>query len=144
VQKESELLTLAVAAETAATTWYIGGAGGASATALGPMLSTYGLSATEVGEFETLVASGISTGIKYAGGLAINALIPPPAVRLSSTPQSYMVSGAANNATAFSVIPKSYGARQIFPQYAASRYTAMLQLKEVVACASLTDLRRFV
>ncbi|HUY28515.1 MAG TPA: hypothetical protein VMV27_13980 [Candidatus Binataceae bacterium] len=56
-------------------------------------------------------------------------LIPPPAtpaVRLSSTPQSYTVSGGANAAAAFSVIPKIYGARRIFPQYAASAYTELV------------------
>jgi hypothetical protein len=37
-----------------------------------------------------------------------------------------MVSGGANSAAAFSVIPKIYGARRIFPQYAASPYTELV------------------
>jgi len=36
------------------------------------------------------------------------------------------VSGGANSAAAFSVIPKIYGARRIFPQYAASPYTELI------------------
>ena len=137
--KDTELLTLAIAAVAAIATW---GAGAAISSELGTTVAVSGTTAagasttayvTSLSTWATLVSAGVkglvSASVTFLGGLVTNALIPPPAtpaMRLSSTQQSYTVSGGANSAAAFSVIPKIYGARRIFPQYAASPYTELV------------------
>jgi hypothetical protein len=133
--KDSEILTIAVAAVAIAAGALIGNpqlgllATQTSLFAPATTASAGGLLAanTLAGALALAGIQGaISTSINFLGGLAVNALVPPPttpAVRLSSTPQSYTVSGTANSAAPFSPIPKIYGARRIFPQYAASPYT---------------------
>jgi predicted phage tail protein len=126
--KNTEILTIVVAAIAAVATY--------GATSALVANSAFFASATQAGGSDLLASAALAgiqgavdESVKFLGGLAINALIPPPktpAVRLSSTPQSYTVSGGANSAAAFSVIPKIYGARRIFPQYAASPYTELV------------------
>lgn len=107
--KDTELLTIAVAALAAVASWGVGAAISAEfatsaavtgTTAAGATVTTY---VTTVPAWASAVSAGVgaavSSSINFLGGLAINALIPPPAtpaVRLSSTPQSYTVSGGAN------------------------------------------------
>ena len=124
--KDTELLTIAFAAIATVASYGIGGFVAASlavpgaAAAAGPSLA---------GAAGAIVGGAVASSINFLGGLAISQLIPPPATpapKPSSTPQAYTVSGGANSAAPFSVIPKIYGARQIFPQYAASPYTELL------------------
>ena len=127
--KDTEILTIAVTAIAAVASWGAGAAIAAAATpaaAAGASAATTPTWALALGAF---VGGAINESVKFLGGLAINAMIPPPptpAVRLSSTPQSYTVSGTANGAAPFSPIPKIYGARRIFPQYAASPYSELV------------------
>jgi hypothetical protein len=150
--KDVELITLAVAAVAAAVTAGAGallaapaaagsaGAGTASAGAataagagttinLGSAFATVSLSSLErtmlIGAFNSLLTGAINFG----GQQLINSLIPPPKTpvpKQETTPHSYTVSGTANAAAAFSPIPKIYGARRIFPQYAASPYNELV------------------
>ncbi|MBE3605151.1 hypothetical protein IMX07_16220 [bacterium] len=71
----------------------------------------------------------VSGAIQFGGTQLINALIPPPrtpVAKQETTPHSYTVSGTANAAAPFSPIPKLYGQRRIFPQYAASPYNELV------------------
>jgi hypothetical protein len=147
--KNTELITIAIAAVAAAVTYGAGAALAASAASAGAGVGATGASAGGIlapfsvgsvnfaglgaisgqGLLVHAFAGALSEAVKFAGTQLTNALVPPPAtpaVRLSSTPQSYTVSGGANAAAAFSVIPKIYGARRIFPQYAASPYTELV------------------
>ncbi|HUY28601.1 MAG TPA: hypothetical protein VMV27_14420 [Candidatus Binataceae bacterium] len=124
--KDTEIMLIALAAVTAVVTY---GAGGFVAASLAAPGAAAAAGPTLAGAAGAFVSGALSETLKFAGTQLTNALIPPPAtpaVRLSSTPQSYTVSGGANSAAAFSVIPKIYGARRIFPQYAASPYTELV------------------
>ena len=138
--KDVELLTIAVAAIATIATYGAGSflavpttttAAGATSTGGGAFsiggIGFAGLAnITARGLAMAAFQGALNESVKFLGGLAINALIPPPltpAPRAVSAPQSYTVSGTANGAAPFSPIPKLYGARRIFPQYAASPYT---------------------
>jgi hypothetical protein len=133
--KDVELLTIAVAAIAAVASYGAGafitealsapvaagatGAAGAAA-ATGPTLA---------GALAALAQGAIASSINFLGTQLINSLIPPPRTpvpKQATTPQSYTVSGTANAAAPFSPIPKIYGARRIFPQYAASPYSELV------------------
>ena len=133
--KDVELLTIAVAAIAAVASYGAGafitealsapvaagatGAAGAAA-ATGPTLA---------GALAALAQGAIASSINFLGTQLINALIPPPRTpvpKQETTPHSYTVSGTANAAAPFSPIPKIYGARRIFPQYAASPYSELV------------------
>jgi hypothetical protein len=132
--KDVELLTIVVAAVAAVATAGLGAALAAPAAA-GAGAAAGG---TAAGAASTSLASQLLTAaltgalnesIKFLGGLAINSLIPPPKTpvpKQETTPQSYTVSGTANAAAPFSPIPKIYGTRRIFPQYAASPYNELV------------------
>ena len=123
--KDVELLTIVVAAIAAAATY--------GTSAYLEASTTFFASATQAGGSSYLagavlagIQGAIAEGAKFALAQAVNVLIPAPSTptpRAVSTPQSYTVSGTANGAAPFSPIPKIYGARRIFPQYAASPYT---------------------
>ena len=145
--KDVELITIAVAAVAAAVTAGVGAAiigPGVGASAAGT--ASTASAATAAGGSASAAASGISwsliaehaavgllqgalgEAIKFGGSQLINALIPPPRTpvpKQETTPQSYTVSGTANAAAPFAPIPKIYGARRIFPQYAASPYNEL-------------------
>jgi hypothetical protein len=137
--KDTELLTLAFAAVAAAASF---GVGAAITAEFGTTVSLTGTSAsgaaattslTNLSPLGTLLKAVlpnlISSAVSFLGGLAVNALIPPasaPTPKPASTPQAFTVSGGANSVAAYSPIPKIYGARRIFPQYAASPYNEIV------------------
>jgi hypothetical protein len=92
-------------------------------------LSQVGFSPLAIASLGAGFRTALTAAASYLEGLAVNALIPPPKTptpRQESIPHSYTVSGTANAAAAFSPIPKIYGARRIFPQYAASPYNELV------------------
>ena len=133
--KDQELLTVAIAVVAAVATYGASTAASvatgisSSATASGAAAAGGATAASLPASTQLLLALGAGLSAAFSQGIQIllkSALIPTPstpAVRLNSTPQSYTVSGTANSAAPFSPIPKIYGARRIFPQYAASPYT---------------------
>ena len=116
--KDSEILTIAIAAVAAAAGALVGN-------------PEVGLLATNASLFESggflaydtlqgivalsAIQGAISTSVNFLGGLATNALTstpPTPAPKAVSTPQSYTVSGTANGAAPFSPVPEIYGDAQ--------------------------------
>jgi len=131
--KDQDLLLVAIAAIAAVATYGASlavsagiAAGAGAGTAAGAGVAGSSVASVGLGALGAGLSAAFNQGLQI---LLKDALIPTPAtpaVRLSSTPQSYTVSGGANSAAAFSVIPKIYGARRIFPQYAASPYTELV------------------
>ncbi len=112
--KDVEILTIVVAAIATVATY------GATSALIAN--TAFFASATQAGGSNLLASAAlagiqgaINESVKFLGGLAINALIPPPstpAPRAVSTPQSYTVSGTANGAAPFSPVPEIYGDAQ--------------------------------
>ena len=132
--KDTEILTIVVAAVAAVASYGAGSfisaslaasasataAAGGAAAAAGPTLA---------GALAALAQGAIVSSINFLGQQLINSLIPPPKTpvpKQETTPQSYTVSGTANAAAPFAPIPKIYGTRRIFPQYAASPYNELV------------------
>ncbi len=140
--KDVELLTIAIAAVATAATAGLGaalaapaaaGTAGASAAA-GASTTVFGIPVAGLAAITPHVLvvgalqGALGESIKFLGGLAINSLIPSPrtpVAKQETTPHSYTVAGTANAAAPFSPIPKIYGTRRIFPQYAASPYSEL-------------------
>lgn len=77
------------------------------------------------------VSSVIATaGITMIGALAIGALFRPPAIAAGAGAQTptesatYSLSGQANQATPYGVVPRVYGMHRLFPRLAAVPYVA--------------------
>ncbi len=135
--KDQELLTVAIAVIAAVATYGAGAAASAagfgtttgtsaaasSAAATGGAAAAQGTSYSLLGALGAAFSAALNQGIQTLFKYALIPTPPTPAPRAVSTPQSYTVSGTANSAAPFSPIPKIYGARRIFPQYAASPYT---------------------
>ena len=124
--KDVEILTIVVAA--IATVASYGAASFVTAALTAPGVAAAS-GPTLAGAAGALVGGAVASSLNFLGGLAINSLIPPPRTpvpKQETTPQSYTVSGTANAAAPFSPIPKIYGQRRIFPQYAASPYNELV------------------
>src|ERR1019366_7184691 len=105
-----EIALMAVAATATALT------GGALAPAMGPVMAG-------------VIGSMAGGAVSLVGSLALSALIPPPAPpgpQFTTNPARFSISGQANIAAPFSVIPKVYGARLIHPMQAATPYTEIV------------------
>jgi predicted phage tail protein len=120
---KSALAIVVTIAVMAAAAWVSAGAlAPAMAAAFGPAIG----GSFAAGGFGALLAG---SAVSVLGSLLLKALVPPPkppTPKVSSTPHSFSVSGNANFAAPYSPIPKIYGARKIFPQYAASPYAELL------------------
>ncbi len=132
--KDQEFLLVAIAAIAAVATYGASLAASAAFTAeTGITVGTSAASAAST-SISSYIAGAAAAGLSAAFSQGVQillkaALIPPPRTpvpKQETTPHSYTVSGTANAAAAFSPIPKIYGARRIFPQYAASPYNELV------------------
>lgn len=111
----------------AAAAW----AGPAAAQGLGLAgveAGTGAMAYTTAGKF---VAAGVSAAVGIAGGLAVNAIAPPPRQSLwlgDSGPASRTLSiaGARNQATPYQRIPQILGRHLVVPGYAGPPYTELV------------------
>lgn len=87
-----------------------------------------GIASGAIGGLSGFTATAAAAGVMIVGGLAINALIPPPTAKngaSSSDPfnQLNSLTGTSNNLAPYSVIPCVVGTAQFFPPHAALPYT---------------------